>query len=327
MTRSDRWLLIAVMWWLVVPMGAGAAAAEELNAMCPVTMDQAVDPEKTLTYQGREVGFCCERCRRKFERDPEAYVGNLPAGYFAAASLQAPAADVTVRAAEPATDHAHGSESEGHEHADGEHEAEGAGGEASGHDHAEAGHGEVGHVRDGGSVAEGDGDHDEADGDHDHASHEHGGVVRGPVMHLIGWLGKFHPPSVNFPIALMLAALVAEALFAATQRPLFDAAGRFTVWFAVIGTLGAVTLGWFFGGFRLTDDDWIMTTHRWVGTAAGAWMPVLAWAAVRRWPRGEAATPGQRAFYVFALVVGVMLVNINGFFGGALVYGINHYAW
>lgn len=146
-------------------------------------------------------------------------------------------------------------------------------------------------------------------------------------MHFIGWLGKLHPPSVNFPIALMMAALMAEALFMATGRPLFDAAGRFTVWFAIVGTIGAVILGWFFGGFKLVDDDWIMTTHRWVGTTAGLWAFVLAWFAGKEWS-GSARNPARsRSGYRVVLLVGTALVSANGFFGGALMYGIDHYLW
>ncbi len=52
---------------------------------------------------------------------------------------------------------------------------------------------------------------------------------------LIQWLGKFHPPSINFPIALLLMAAVAEALLLATGRPLFDHAARFCVWFGSAG--------------------------------------------------------------------------------------------
>jgi hypothetical protein len=94
-----------------------------------------------------------------------------------------------------------------------------------------------------------------------------------------------------------------------------------------VGTVGAVILGWFFAGFKLTDDDWIMTTHRWVGTAAGMWALVLAWFARKAWAGPEHNPTQGRGGYRFALVIGTVLVSTNGFFGGALMYGIDHYLW
>lgn len=281
------------------------------NATCPVTTGERVDPDISTTYNGREVYFCCQRCKRKFERDPLAYVGNLPTNYFAAAT---PQTATSVADASGSYAHAHGDHTHGN---DGATEGQGSGGHAG--EDADGGHGSD-NTSSGGTASGGGGEA------HDHSAHAQDESL-GLLMHFIGWLGKFHPPSVNFPIALMMAALIAEVLFMATGRPLFDAAGRFTVWFAIVGTIGAVTLGWFFGGFKLVDDDWIMTTHRWVGTAAGLWAFVLAWFAGKEWT-GSARNPARsRSGYRVALLVGTALVSANGFFGGALMYGIDHYLW
>src|SRR6516162_11927020 len=56
-----------------------------------------------------------------------------------------------------------------------------------------------------------------------------GGWPSGLGGEIIRWLGKFHPPAANFPIALLVAAALAEILFAATGRPVFDAANRFSL--------------------------------------------------------------------------------------------------
>lgn len=316
--KKSRWKLTV---WLAVVLGvasfailsdasgepatagsevAGDSGVAGANAMCPVTTDEKIDPDIATTYNGREVYFCCQRCKRKFERDPETYVDNLPAGYF-------------VSAASGAESHAHGDDAHRSESPT-PGPASATGGESGGHGHGEQ---EAAHSDERSSSS--------ADG-HDHSAHEQA-ESEGLFMRFIGWLGRFHPPSVNFPIALMTAALVAEGLFMATGRPLFDAAGRFTVWFAIVGTVGAVILGWFFGGFKLTDDDWIMTTHRWVGTAAGIWAFVLAWFASKAWVGPKDNPPRGRVGYRFALVIGTVLVSTNGFFGGALMYGIDHYLW
>ena len=79
---------------------------------------------------------------------------------------------------------------------------------------------------------------------------------------LTGWLGRFHPAMVHFPIGLLVSAALAEALFLVTGRTLFDSAGRVCVSFGALGAVPAATLGWFLGGPRLTDSDWILAAHR-----------------------------------------------------------------
>lgn len=199
-----------------------------------------------------------------------------------------------------------------------------AGGSAQGHDqpihsHADASNGdEHGHS----DAATG---HDQQTDDHDHAAHGLGETGSG-LARLIGWLGNFHPPSTDFPIALLISAAVAELLLMVTGRPMFDAAARFCVWLGSLGAVGAVTLGWFFAGFRLSDLDWIMTLHRWLGTGAGVLaigLLILCVLAHRPDDRGRRVL----AWYRVALFVAAALVAANGFFGGAMIYGLDHYAW
>ncbi len=137
----------------------------------------------------------------------------------------------------------------------------------------------------------------------------------------LAWLGKLHPPAVNFPVAMLTAAALSELLLIRTGRQLFFHATRFSVWVGALGALTAATLGWFFAGFRLTDDEWIMTTHRWLGTSASAWALVVLFLCERAYRSAE-----RRAFRL-ALFFGAALVATTGFFGGALLYGIDHYAW
>src|SRR5690606_17362468 len=110
--------------------------------------------------------------------------------------------------------------------------------------------------------------------EHDHSAHEHD-ETRNPLFQFIGWLGRFHPPAVAFPIALLTAAGVAELLFVAKKRPIFDHASRFCGWFGIAMTAAGGILGWFFAGFRLTDPPWLLTTHRWLGTTATVWALLL----------------------------------------------------
>src|SRR5271166_5715040 len=147
---------------------------------------------------------------------------------------------------------------------------------------------------------------------------------RGFFAKLIRWLGKIHPPAVHFPIALLTAAAVAELLRMATGKPAFDAITRYCIWFGTLTAVIAGALGWCAGGFRLTNPSWVLMTHRWLGTStvACAGLVLLLSEASR--------CPGRRrtrmSFRVALLVVAV-LVSATGFFGGAVVFGLNHYTW
>ncbi len=47
------------------------------NTICPV-MGEEVDPDvKTVSYNGKEYGFCCKSCIKKFSKNPEKYAAKL----------------------------------------------------------------------------------------------------------------------------------------------------------------------------------------------------------------------------------------------------------
>jgi uncharacterized membrane protein/YHS domain-containing protein len=154
---------------------------------------------------------------------------------------------------------------------------------------------------------------------HGHTEEELHGLAR-----FSAWLGKFHPPMVNFPIAMILGAALAEWLAMATRRPLFRDAARYCLWIGVLSALAAGILGWCFGGIHLSDDSWNMTTHRWLGTTTALWSLVVLVLAQRSW---RTPTPQRTRAYRLALLVGALLVAVTGFFGGSLIYGLDHYAW
>jgi mono/diheme cytochrome c family protein/uncharacterized membrane protein len=138
------------------------------------------------------------------------------------------------------------------------------------------------------------------------------------------WLGKFHPSMVNFPIALLTAAAVAELLRLATGQPAYHSVCRFCIWFGALTAVVAGVLGWCRADFSLTDVSWVMTTHRWLGTTtATAAVLVLVLSEVTRRPGHN----GLRPAFVITLFVVAGLVLATGFFGGALVFGLDHYRW
>jgi mono/diheme cytochrome c family protein/uncharacterized membrane protein len=147
---------------------------------------------------------------------------------------------------------------------------------------------------------------------------------RGFSEKLIRWLGSFHPPVVHFPIAMLTAAALAELLRIATGKPAFDAVTRYCVWFGALTAIVAGGLGWFLGGFALTDTSWVLMTHRWLGTSTVtcAGLVLILGELSRRPDRRQA-----RMWFRATLMAVAVLVLVTGFFGGAVVFGLDHHSW
>jgi mono/diheme cytochrome c family protein/uncharacterized membrane protein len=141
---------------------------------------------------------------------------------------------------------------------------------------------------------------------------------------LLGWLGRFHPATVHFPVALLTAAAVAELLGMATGKRSFDAITRYCVWFGALTAVAAGVLGWLLGGFSLTDASWILMTHRWLGTSTVA-CAVLVLGLSELSHRSDQRR--NRIGFRIVLFAGAILVLVTGFFGGAVVNGLDHYTW
>ncbi len=55
---------------------ATARSAAPVNTVCPVGA-RPIRSDITSTYQGKEVAFCCNKCKAKFDANPEAYAGKI----------------------------------------------------------------------------------------------------------------------------------------------------------------------------------------------------------------------------------------------------------
>ncbi len=53
-------------------VAAGLASAEPANKDCPVSGKPA-KPTVTSTHNGKEVAFCCNNCKGKFDADPAKF--------------------------------------------------------------------------------------------------------------------------------------------------------------------------------------------------------------------------------------------------------------
>ncbi len=160
--------------------------------------------------------------------------------------------------------------------------------------------------------------------------HEHDGVDGDPhgLARVIRFAGQFHPIAVHFPIALIMAAAVAELLgvFTGTGKSLFLNASRFAIFVGALGAIAAMLLGWATGASAHYPPEFSLTfhLHRWMGTSSSVAIVVCAVLCELSYRRDNAAL---RSGYRVALGLSVVLISLTGYLGGTLVYGLNHYTW
>jgi len=134
---------------------------------------------------------------------------------------------------------------------------------------------------------------------------------------LLDWLGRTHPVIVHFPIAFFPAALFTAVV--GRRRPAFAAPVQFLVIAGGIIAPVAAALGWL--DAMNADPDPLLTIHRWLGTAVGVGALGLGlWA----WRRPDQV---RGAGMIAALSAITLAIVIQGWFGGAMVHGINHMNW
>jgi YHS domain-containing protein len=52
------------------------AKAKSVNTLCPVQNDE-IDPNVTVVYEGKTIGFCCQDCIKDFKSDPAKYMAHM----------------------------------------------------------------------------------------------------------------------------------------------------------------------------------------------------------------------------------------------------------
>lgn len=179
-------------------------------------------------------------------------------------------------------------------------------------------------------------DHPEAN--HDHGSeaatqsHAHEGEASGGSGHAhwgdhgprteleqtIANVGVLHSLAVHFPIALILAAALAQLLVLVTGQASLAQTVRFLAWTGALGGLAAGLLGWAHAGPVATGEAGVMAWHRWIGTGLTLGLFVVAGAAEWYHRQPTAVSRWTLSLFVFAAAA---TVSINGFLGGALAHG------
>ena len=134
---------------------------------------------------------------------------------------------------------------------------------------------------------------------------------------LLDWLGRLHPVIVHFPIAFFPAALFTAIV--GRRRPAFAAPVQFLVVASGIIAPIAAILGWF--DAMGAEPSQLLTVHRWLGSAIGVGALALAIWALRK-PERDRSTAA-----IVALSVMTTAIVVQGWFGGALVHGMDHMNW
>jgi hypothetical protein len=136
---------------------------------------------------------------------------------------------------------------------------------------------------------------------------------------LLDWFGRIHPFAVHFPLALFPVSWL--ALILARRRGGTTDVIRALIIVAGASAGAAALLGWLNAGPAMVDKDPLLLWHRWLGTAIALVGTALAiWA----WRRPSAAHGRLMVPLLGALTLALL---VQGWFGGALIHGIDHLNW
>lgn len=157
-------------------------------------------------------------------------------------------------------------------------------------------------------------DMDYGDMNHDH---DNGNSDKSFGQRLLIWLGKLHVTVIHFPIAMIFGAFALEFLGLVQRRPAWRSAARIMLVVGAIGAVVAATLGWFAGGFYLSDRNIILTYHRYLGMSIAFASIWLAWAGLRQFHPEK----GEGKGLVILLGVLAAAVAVQAFLGGTFMHG------
>jgi uncharacterized membrane protein len=135
----------------------------------------------------------------------------------------------------------------------------------------------------------------------------------------MAFVGRLHPLLIHFPIALVIAAALAEAVAMVTADERWRTVAVANVRAGAAFALSATIAGWCLAMAPDTDVSPLLEWHRWLGTVAcgAALAAALGTGSLR-----VRSASGVR-MYRIALFTAGMLVAVAGHFGGLLVWGAN----
>jgi len=134
---------------------------------------------------------------------------------------------------------------------------------------------------------------------------------------IVSWLGRLHTLAIHFPVAMFVGALGVELFGLWRRNREYQAAAHVMLMVGAVGAVIAAILGWFAGGFYLSDRNQILMIHRWLGTAIAAAGFVLLYlsASARRAP------DEPRTIYWIILGTMTVAIAVQGYMGGSFMHG------
>ena len=141
---------------------------------------------------------------------------------------------------------------------------------------------------------------------------------------LVSWLGRAHMLVVHFPIAMFVGALGVELFGLWRGNRDYERAAQVMLVVGAIGAVVAAALGWFAGGFYLTDRNSVLMIHRWLGTAIAGAGILLIYLLVS----ARRAPDKPRSAYWAGLGVLTIAIAVQGYLGGSFMHGgMDHMAF
>jgi uncharacterized membrane protein len=140
------------------------------------------------------------------------------------------------------------------------------------------------------------------------------GVERAPLMQFVG---RFHPLSVHFPIAVLFVVPLFEILGRKRSASFLLASVDFLLLLAASGALLSAALGWCLarsGGY----SGPLVRQHMWGGLLVAA-ASSICW-----WLRSRQDSTAATRLYGALLLAAIILVSFTGYRGGQLAHGETH---
>src|SRR5262249_47706471 len=128
--------------------------------------------------------------------------------------------------------------------------------------------------------------------------------------------GRLHPLLLHFPIALVIAAALAELIAIRPTRRLWHIVAVANLRIAALFALAAAVSGWLLASTSVVDDVRSLQWHRWAGTTAA----LATIAAALTTMRDQRSSTRRWAFRI-CLWGATALVAITGHLGARLVWG------
>ncbi len=138
----------------------------------------------------------------------------------------------------------------------------------------------------------------------------------GMLARVLKWLGSFHMASTHFPIALLMAAALAELLAMTSKREVWLTVTRFLLITGALAAVQTAAFGWF---YHYSGASKVYDFHKWLGTLVAVWGTLSAGSGVLFECREGTS---ERRRLRGAVFVGAGLVGLVGFLGGILSYGL-----